>query len=1289
MKKGIGRDCLGLMSSRNRAGSESRVMNQPLLQQEPTSDNGERYFRAFESPKKEGSEKPLHPSNVIVTSRYNIISFIPKSLFEQFRRLANVYFLVLGIIAYVAVATNLYATAVEPQGMLLPLIVVVTISVMKDGWEDIKRHRMDAKVDAKPAREINKEGQLVTKKWKDLQVGSVLLLLCDDEAPADIVVLTSGGVQGPTSYVETAAIDGETNLKVRIPSFAAALSQITKPSKSKDRVEGIDSIASVSLRAEAPNSSIPTFNGSLDYSENGDTKQVALSEKNLILRGSIMRATEWCIGVVVYTGKDTKLALNSKSPPSKLSSIDRIVNKTLLIAIFTMVLVTFLSMVCQLIWMYNNGNAKYLCLNENDLDYLYPFGGCDSSVPNPVLSILTFATLYNNFVCISMYVSLEMCYIWQAWFINNDEHLYDDLTDTRAVVHNSGLCADLGQIEYVLSDKTGTLTKNNMKVKRCTVEGVIYGAPIAFPGSPSPVSNTGPSSAQTAKWSPLENLEKKNPGAAPNSVEANFLRNLAICNSVMLMPDQTTGALNVTDHKSLMDCMQAESPDEVALVEIVAEVAGVVLTQRESTQISVSSSTTRSGNLIERFELLAVNEFESNRKRMSILVRPLTGEANGGSVLFCKGADSSMLPRCKQSRFTDTCVSHIDAFAKTGLRTLIMTRRVLDDASTQKWLATYKKASNSISNRSELLAECADAIEDDMEMLGAVGIEDELQDDVSGTIRTIREAGINTWMITGDKPETAMAIGRLSGLLLDDHTVISIVGVRGADLTARINEVHKFVQQLAVPHLQRGQRLNAQSSKCCSACASMFHTCIHFLGMDPADGGDPDAEVVDPDLIKQGTSKLALVIDGISLEGIWAPEGAELKTKFTEAARLIPTVIASRVSPLQKATLVRMVKTGAGSPVTLAVGDGANDVGMIHEARVGVGISGKEGRHASNAADFAIGQFRFLAPLLIQHGRFNYVRSSKLVLYSFFKNLVLVSALFYYNFYCGISGQIFVDSLVLSGFNFYLGLPIMVIGAMDWDITRQEAMAFPALAYAQGRKREDLNMYTFARNSIVAFIEGLIIFALAVRFITGNLDVTDAGPAPLDKYDINSIGMTLNNGQGGGLYAEGFTLFSIIVVTMSYKVIAVGTFNWIGAALWTCSLLGYFFFAWVYNLIEGIEWFGVVTMAMSSPIFYLALLIVPIFIVIFDTLAEYTFAYFYPTSRDILREVIKQRGPPSEFTGPTSNPIFPRQETIVSRSSMDSNDEQSKASHDPFPRMLTEDFSPLTTAGDLDSSFAI
>ena len=220
---------------------------------------------------------------------------------------------------------------------------------------------------------------------------------------------------------------------------------------------------------------------SLSSEDGGDPErdQRTLSEKNLLLRGCVLRATEWAVCCVTYTGADTKIALNSKKTPSKLSSVDRIVNRTLAVAIGVMLLVCVISMAFGIQWENANDDAHYLCLHSDDLDDTYPHGGgCENSSTSSVLTIFTFATLYNNFVCISMYVSLEMCYLAQSFFLSNDLKLYDEGKDTPAECHNSGMCADLGQVKYVLSDKTGTLTKNQMLVQQFSVAERAYGEPV-------------------------------------------------------------------------------------------------------------------------------------------------------------------------------------------------------------------------------------------------------------------------------------------------------------------------------------------------------------------------------------------------------------------------------------------------------------------------------------------------------------------------------------------------------------------------------------------------------------------------------------------------------------------------------------------------------------------------------------------------------------------------------------------------------------------------------------------
>jgi len=1239
--------------------SDSSGVNAPLLNSDNISEVEERIVEPFTS------TDPSYPPNIIITSRYNIFSFIPKSIFEQFRRLANVYFLVLGIIAAIGANTHFYDTAVEPAGLLIPMTIVVTISIIKDGIEDVKRHRADDRTNNRIARVVDSDGTVRTTEWKNIVVGSVLLLLGDDEVPADCVVVECGGIQGPTTYVETAAIDGETNLKIRLPSLPRVTSSgregtgITV-STDKTRVSGLEDYRMV-FHVELPNGSIHRFEGSMELYEVEDRharSEYTLTEKNICLRGSIIRASEWAICVVVYTGRDTKLSLNSKSPPSKLSVVDGVVNRTLIIAISAMLIVCVFSAIASIVWEINNNEASYLCINEDDLEKRYNGGGCETGSTNSALTILTFATLFNNFVCISMYVSLEMIYLWQAFFISQDLSMYDSKSDSPAEAHTSGMCADLGQVQYVLSDKTGTLTKNVMKLRRCSVAGMIYGAPMdsSTNQDTSTVNTenkqTEKSAARTSKsfdslvtdsgiWTPLTSLTrfKTLPDGTDRDLLLNFMRTLSVCNTVMLMPDQITGELHVTDRESLEACLEAESADEVALVIAAAEHSDVVLVKRDSDSARVlglkgirdSDATEVPGdNTAENFEILAVNEFDSNRKRMSVVVR-IDG---GNPVVLCKGADSAMFSVCVNGPYTTQCKEHVDEFASTGLRTLVMAKRTLSDAEFSEWLQKYKTAASSLSNRKDMLQRCAEELEVDMDLLGAVGIEDELQDGVYDAIETMNAAGLNLWMITGDKAETAIAIGQMCGLLRPEHELELLLKNSGDNLGQRLSDLVVYLERISAEHEQKKETpvpsrsvsshvskalkkamayLNAydgnapseRSHESSGGRAEIVSQPVSSHGLSTSlknskeetdssslynryrdsSGGDNIGSTVQPHPMssrdKQRTlgerrvkgkfDHIALVVDGLTLEEIWRDKG--LLQLFVKVARLVPTVVACRVSPLQKSSLVRMIKTGEGNPVTLAIGDGANDIGMIHEAKIGVGICGNEGRHAANSADFAIGQFRFLTPLLLKHGRYNYIRSSKLVLYSFFKNLVLVSALFYYQLYSGFSGTMPMESIVVSGFNFYLGLPIIAIGLMDKDVPYSSVLKFPRLAYMTGRNRELLNLSSMGRWCTLAFCEGLALFALAIRFVGGR-----TRNSMEDGRNIQGVGVNNAHGMAGGIYAEGFLLFCCVVIAMMYKVAAV-TCTWtvIHAAFWLLSLAGYVLFVSVYSQFDEVyDWYKVV-----------------------------------------------------------------------------------------------------------------
>jgi phospholipid-transporting ATPase len=255
-------------------------------------------------------------------------------------------------------------------------------------------------------------------------------------------------------------------------------------------------------------------------------------------------------------------------------------------------------------------------------------------------------------------------------------------------------------------------------------------------------------------------------------------------------------------------------------------------------------------------------------------------------------------------------------------------------------------------------------LEQDLELVGATAIEDKLQDGVPNTIHQLTLAGIKVWMLTGDKLETAQNIGLSCRLLQPDMNVVKIS-----------ESTHELVTSILAQTLKKYQRSIGKSE-----------------------------------------DKLAILVSGKSLTFVFASD--DLRNLFLQLCKMAKVVVACRVIPSQKAELVKMVRFGVRpEPMTLAIGDGANDVAMIQEAHVGVGISGNEGMQAVRSSDYSFAQFRFLQRLLFVHGRWNYRRVSLLVLYSFYKNITYILTLFCFGFHNSYSGKIIAFRSLLWSFS--------------------------------------------------------------------------------------------------------------------------------------------------------------------------------------------------------------------------------------------------------------------------------
>eukprot|EP00762_Andalucia_godoyi_P004804 ANDGO_07205.mRNA.1 Phospholipid-transporting ATPase 3 len=994
-----------------------------------------------------------YPDNYVSTAKYTILTFLPKNLFEQFSRIANLYFLLISILQ---VSTNLSPTG--KFGTIVPLAIVITVTAIKDAYEDYKRHQADKEVNNRNAT-VYRDGRQMTVKWSDIRVGDVVFLERDEPIPADLVFLSSSESHG-TCYVETSSLDGETNLKIRSSVMD------TRQFGSPDLISGLK----CSIECEQPNKELYRYDGNMEI--NGRT--ISLTNDNILLRGMTMKNTKWVYGLVVYSGIHTKLMQNSTNPPHKRSKMERLTNKNILFIFLWLFLLSFVCAVLLGVWTDKNGNLWYVPSNQ-------------SAAAAGALGFITFLILFNNLIPISLYVSLEMVKVVQAYYISNDIHMYFAETNTPAQARTSSLNEELGQIQYVFSDKTGTLTQNRLEFMKCSIAGYRYGhgvteiARAAAKRQGKTLEDTRPEEYRkkgaSGFYDPklLDGSWKRE----PCSVQvAEFFTLLSLCHSVVPEPSK--------ENESIIT-YQASSPDDLALVGG-ARSLGFFFHKRTPTSLGVEVDGTS-----KNYELIATLEFNSTRKRMSVVIRTPEGK----HLLLCKGADSVVFPRLVHAaKYSDVTVDHLQDFASEGLRTLCLAQREFSDAEFESFSQRYREATLALNDREGKINQVAEDFERELQLLGATGIEDKLQEGVPDTIEILAKAGIKTWVLTGDKQETAINIGFACALLDDTQEIAVVNATDEASFRVSLNESMKKISA--------------------------------------ARSGNRDA---------------GLVIDGTSLS---LALSEQFRSSFLLLGEQCRSVICCRVSPLQKAEVVELVRYSR-NVVTLAIGDGANDVSMIQAAHVGVGISGLEGMQAARASDYSIGQFRFLQRLLLVHGRHSYRRNAKLVLYSFYKNSAMFLTQLWFIFYNGFSGTSLYERWTLVMFNVvFSAFPILAFGIFDRDVSERAALRFPRL-YLQGRDNKLFTGRIFWCNILNAIFHSLVFFFVPVWTVENST--------------------VYANGKTIGLYSMGLIMYACVVITITLK-LALETSTWTRwnhISVWG-SIASYFIFNLIYtNLYEFVD----------------------------------------------------------------------------------------------------------------------
>uniref|UniRef100_A0A8C2ZV29 Phospholipid-transporting ATPase n=1 Tax=Cyclopterus lumpus TaxID=8103 RepID=A0A8C2ZV29_CYCLU len=1001
-------------------------------------------------------------NNRVSTAKYNVLTFLPRFLYSQFRRAANAFFLFIALLQQIP--------DVSPTGRwttLVPLLFILVVAAVKEFIEDL------------------------VSQTSDLAVGEVVRAANGDHLPADLVILSSSEPQG-MCYIETSNLDGETNLKIRQGLQMTA------------EIKDIDSLMRLSgrMECESPNRHLYEFVGNIRLDGHST---MPLGPDQILLRGAQLRNTQWIHGVVVYTGHDTKLMQNSTRPPLKLSNVERITNFQILVLFGCLLAISLVCSIGQTIWKYQYGNdAWYMDLNCKN-------GGA----ANFGLNFLTFIILFNNLIPISLLVTLEVIKFIQAFFINWDTDMLYEPTNTPAMARTSNLNEELGQVKYIFTDKTGTLTCNVMQFKKCTVAGVAYG------------HSTHSSEEEGFNDSSLlENLQSNHPTAA---VILEFMTMMATCHTAV--PERIDGKISY----------QAASPDEGALVRA-AQTLGFVFSGRTPDSVIVQMPGTE-----EKYELLHVLEFTSTRKRMSVIMRTPSGKIR----LYCKGADTVIYDRlADSSRYKEITLKHLEQFATEGLRTLCFAVADVSESSYQQWLEIHHRACTSLQNRSLKLEESYELIEKNLQLLGATAIEDKLQDKVPETIETLMKADIKIWILTGDKQETAINIGHSCKLLTKNMGMLVI----NEDTLDRTRE-----------------------------------TLNHHCGML----GDA--------LYKE--NDFALIIDGKTLKYALT---FGVRQYFLDLALSCKAVICCRVSPLQKSEVVEMVKKQV-KVITLAIGDGANDVGMIQTAHVGVGISGNEGLQAANSSDYSIAQFKYLKNLLLVHGAWNYNRVAKCILYCFYKNIVLYIIEIWFAFVNGFSGQILFERWCIGLYNvIFTALPPLTLGIFERSCRKENMLKYPEL-YKTSQNAMGFNTKVFWAHCLNGLFHSVILFWF-----------------PLKAFQHDTV---FGNGRTPDYLLLGNMVYTFVVITVCLKA-GLETSSWTmfsHIAIWGSIGLWVVFFI-IYSSLWPLiplapDMSGEAEMMFSSGVFWTGLVFIPITSLAFDVAYKVVKKVCFKTLVDEVQEL--------------------------------------------------------------------
>ena len=957
-----------------------------------------------------------HWSNKVENNKYNMLLFLPTVIYNQFKQFGNFFYLVMAISQFIPDIKVGFLFA-----YVSPLCVVVIVSLLKELIDDVNRRIQDLKTNSTKVTTIQfiknkknknslKELKKIKKSYSNLKIGDIIELNKDEKVPADIIVLkTFNESEDSNTFIRTDQLDGETDWKLRkAPGITQKLNEA--------QILELNGF----INYEPPSKFIYNFEGfiSIKNSEGNIIKE-ALGLENTMWESTIL-ATQKIIGIVIYTGKETRARMNSSMPKIKLGIVDHELNMV--------TFYLFCIMLCA---------AMFLTLLKGYYSRMF-------------FTFFKFIVLFCAIIPIALRVNLVISKTFFSVRINKDKSI------PETIARNSTIPEELGRLSYIFSDKTGTLTKNEMIFKNIAMETDQFGqesfndlkdiledecktndAPLLDiynklkendeinnndiinedDNNNTSINNNknliDDSPLSTDNLISNENIKEKKPHShrkkhkklrrSRNKIIKDTITSMLLCNNVTPI---------ISNENPDIITYQASSPDEIALVKF-AEKLNMKLIYRTDKEIKIKNIS----GTIEEYNILANFPFSSDTKRMGII---LQNKKYGHIIFHLKGAENVMMNFVKKE-YLGYIKENTENLATKGLRTLVLTQKLIPQKEFKIWFDEYSEALTSMDNRKQKLRDVISKLENNMEFLCVTGVEDLLQNEVATTIDNLRNAGIKLWMLTGDKVETATCISISTGLKAKNHKIFTLTYDQIKDEENPENEINKLKEKL-----------------------EEYNNKIMI---------DPHLFILDGD-----TLDLAL---------------KQCQKEFYESAMQAPSVVCCRCSPTQKRLIVKNIKKYTNCR-TAAVGDGGNDVAMIQEADVGIGIVGKEGLQASLASDYSIKEFKNLSILILWWGRIAYKNTSTMANFIVHRGLIIAFCQFFFSLMFYFNPVPLYNGFLTFGFStIFTNLPIISI-LLDQDVDKKNVLNFPNL-YKILLKGREINLKNFLWWLFKAIIQANII----------------------------------------------------------------------------------------------------------------------------------------------------------------------------------------------------------------------